>query len=143
MWRALAAAMLCLVVAHAAAGQAVGVLHITVSIVDAEHKTVPVPRHALLISDNPASAPPRRVVTATDGTATVRLVPGNYTVESDEPLIFQGQAIHWTQTLDIAANRDAVLELTANNAEVEPASAAAVAAASASTAARPAENDAS
>ena len=90
------------------------------SLVDAERKATPVPRHALLISDNPASAPPRRVVTALDGTADVRLRPGNYTVESDRPVAFQGKAYQWTQIVDIVAGRDAVLELTADNAEVEP-----------------------
>ena len=79
------------------------------------------PRHALLISDNPASAPPRRIVTALDGTADVKLRPGNYTVESDQPVAFHGKAYQWTQTVDIVAGRDAVLELTADNAEVEAA----------------------
>ena len=92
--------------------------------VDAERKTTPVPRHALLISDNPASAPPRRIVTALDGTADVRLRPGNYTVESDQPVAFNGKAYQWTQMVDIVAGRDAVLELTADNAEVEPVTAA-------------------
>ena len=77
------------------------------------------PHHALLISDNPASAAPRRIVTALDGTADVKLRPGNYTVESDRPVAFQGKAYQWTQTVDIVAGRDAVLELTAGNAEVE------------------------
>ena len=81
---------------------------------------MPVPRHALLISDDPTSAPPRRIVTTLDGTADVRLRPGNYTVESDEPLAFQGKAYQWRHTLDIAAGRDATLELTAANADVEP-----------------------
>ena len=62
---------------------------------------------------------PRRIVTALDGTADVRLRPGNYTVESDRPVAFQGKAYQWTQIVDIAAGRDAVLELTADNAEVE------------------------
>ena len=43
----------------------------------------------LLISDNPATGAPRRVVTSLEGTVDVRLRPGNYTVESDEPLVFQ------------------------------------------------------
>ena len=76
-----------------------------VVVVDAEGKAMPVPRHALLISDNPTSAPPRRVVTTLDGTADVRLRPGNYTVESDEPLAFQGKAYQWRHTLDVAAGR--------------------------------------
>ena len=99
--------------------QALSVLHVKVTLVDAERKATPVPRHALLISDNPASAPPRRVVTALDGTADVTLRPGNYTVESDKPVAFQGKAYQWIQTVRIVAGRDAVLELTADNAEVE------------------------
>jgi S1-C subfamily serine protease len=108
----------------AASGQELSVLHIKVVVADAERKATPVPRHALLISDNPASAPPRQIVTAPDGTADVRLRPGNYTVESDRPVVFNGKAYHWTQMVDIVSGRDAVLELTGDNAEVEPATAA-------------------
>jgi S1-C subfamily serine protease len=101
------------------AGQAVSVLHIKVVLVNADQKATPVARHALLISDNPSTTSPRRIVTAMDGTADVRLPPGNYTIESDRPVAFQGKAYQWTQTLDIVAGRDAVLELTTDNAEVE------------------------
>ena len=118
--RALAVATLLSIVPRAAFVQAPSVLHIRIVVVDAEGKAMPVPRHALLISDNPTSAPPRRIVTTLDGTADVRLRPGNYTVESDEPLAFQGKAYQWRHTLDIAAGRDATLELTAANADVEP-----------------------
>jgi S1-C subfamily serine protease len=103
-----------------AAVQAQGVLHIKVVLLDADRKPTAVPRHALLVSDNPASAPPRRIVTALDGTAELTLRPGSYTVESDRPVTFQGKAYQWTQMVDIAAGRDTVLELTAANAEVEP-----------------------
>jgi S1-C subfamily serine protease len=126
MLRGAVAAALLSVVLHAAAfqAQAPGVLHIRIVLVDAERKPMPVPRHALLISDNPATATPRRVVTGPDGTADVRLPPANYTVESDEPVAFQGKAYQWTQTIDIVAGRDMVLELTADNAEVGPAGSA-------------------
>src|SRR6185295_19933977 len=110
---------------RAASGQELSVLHIKIVVVDAERKTTPVPRHMLLVSDNPASAPPRQIVTALDGTANVRLRPGNYTVESDRPVVFHGKAYQWTQMVDIAAGRDAVLELTADNAEVEATTASA------------------
>ena len=110
-------------VVSSAAGQAVSVLHIKVVLADADRKATPVARHALLISDNPSSAPPRRIVTSIDGTADVRLPPGNYTVESDQPIAFQGKAYQWTQMVDIVAGRDAVLELTTDNAEVEAVSA--------------------
>jgi S1-C subfamily serine protease len=105
-------------------GPALSILHIKIALRDANQQVTPVPRHALLISDNPATAAPRRIVTALDGTADVRLRPGNYTVESDQPVAFHGTAYQWTQVVDIAAGRDAVLELTADNAEAEPASAA-------------------
>jgi S1-C subfamily serine protease len=114
--------LLFLVVAQTTA-QELSVLHIKVALVDAD-KTRPVPHHALLISDNPATAEPRRVVTGVDGTADVRLRPGNYTVESDEPVAFRGKAYQWTQTLDIVAGRDRTLELTTANAEVADASTA-------------------
>ena len=99
------------------AGQTLSVLHIKVVLIDAAQRVIPVPRHALLISDNPASATPRRVLTAPDGTVSVRLPPGNYTVESDQPIAFEGKAYQWMQILDIVAGQDATLELTASNAE--------------------------
>jgi S1-C subfamily serine protease len=120
MVRALVIATIFFVIPRAASAQPLSVLHIKVVLVDADRKATPVPRHALLVSDNPATAPPRRIVTALDGTVDVRLRPGNYTVESDQAVVFQGKAYLWTQTLDIAAGRDAALELTAANAEVEP-----------------------
>ena len=120
MLRALLLALLLVVSAHVASGQALGVLHIKVVVIDAEQNATPVPGHALLISDNPPSAPPRRIVTTRDGTANVRLRPGNYTVESDRPVAFQGRNYQWTERVDVAAGRDAVLELTAANADAEP-----------------------
>ena len=122
------------VILRAAAGQEPSVLHIRVVLIDADRKPMPVPRHVLLISDNPATAEPRRVVTRLDGTADVRLRPANYTVESDTPVAYNGTAYGWTQIVDIVAGHDAVLELTADNAEVTPA-------ASGSTSATPLETD--
>jgi hypothetical protein len=101
-----------------ASSQALGVLHVKVTLTDAARASIPIARHALLISDNPATSTPRRIVTAPDGTALVRLRPGNYTVESDEPVTFNGKGYQWTQTVDITAGGDVVLELNANNAEV-------------------------
>jgi S1-C subfamily serine protease len=120
MHRALFLALLFLVGSSAVAGQALGVLHIKVVVIDSERKAVPVARHVLLVSDNPPSAPPRAIVTARDGTADVRLRPGNYTVESERPIAFEGRVYQWTERVDVPAGRDAVLELTADNADVEP-----------------------
>ena len=123
MIRATLLSALVLLVPSAGVSQTLSVLHIRIQLVDADGKTMPVPRHALLISDNPSTAAPRRVVTSVEGTADVRLRPGNYTVESDQPVTFRGKAYQWTQTLDVVAGRDAVLELTAANADSEVASA--------------------
>ena len=117
MVRALILLTLIAVIPSAARAQTESVLHIKIVLIDADGKSTPVPRHALLISDNPATSSPRRVVTALDGTADVRLSPGNYTVESDRPVALKGKAYQWTQIIDIAAGRDAVLELTAKNAD--------------------------
>src|SRR4051812_33164931 len=119
MRRATVVAALLLAIARPAASQAVGVLHIHVVLIDADGTPSPIPRHALLVSDNPATVTPRRIVTGPDGRVDVRLRAGNYTVESDRPLVFHGKSYQWTRTLDIVAGRDAVLELTDNNAEVE------------------------
>jgi len=124
MVRSLVLAALFFMTPGAAAVQNVGVLHIKVVLVDADGKATPVPHHALLISDNPATAAPRLVNTGLDGTADVKLKPGNYTVESDKPVAFQGKAYEWTQIVDITAGRDAALELTAKNAEVRAVGAA-------------------
>ncbi len=99
-------------------GQAPSILHIRVLLADAAGAATPVPRYLLLVSDNPATAPPREVVTGTDGTAQLKLPPGNYTVESDRPFVFAGKRYEWTQTIDVPAGRDTVLELTLANAQV-------------------------
>src|SRR6185436_16849020 len=119
MSRALFFATLVLVSSHAAFGQEFSVLHIKVVLVDVDGKAMPEPRHALLISDDPPSTAPRRILTTIGGTADVRLRPGSYTLESDQPIAFQGKAYEWSERVDIAAGRDGVLELTAANADVE------------------------
>ena len=124
MLRALTMVTLVAVLSGAASGQGLGVLHVTITLRDAAQASLPVARHALLISDNPPTSSPRRVVTAADGTADVRLRPGNYTVESDEPVASDGKGYQWRQTIEITAGRDVVLELTADNAEVGAAPAA-------------------
>ena len=118
MVRAFVLLAVAFVIPRSVFAQAQSVLHIKIVLVDADRKTTPVPGHALLISDNPATTAPRLVRTGIDGTADVKLRPGNYTVESDRPVTFHGKAYQWTQTLDVVAGRDAVLELTANNADV-------------------------
>lgn len=127
MSRKVALALLFLALPSAVVVQEPGVLHIRIVLLGTAQGLTPIRRHALLISDNPPSAPPRQVFTAQDGTVDVRLRPGNYTVESDRPVAFEGRAYQWTQFVDVLAGRDVVLELTADNADVETATATAVA----------------
>ena len=103
--------------AIAASAQSTVILHIKIVLTDSG-QTTPVPGHALLISDNPSTAPPRLIRTRVDGTADVTLRPGNYTIESDAPVSFHGRAYQWTQTIDVPAGRETTLSLTAANADV-------------------------
>jgi S1-C subfamily serine protease len=118
MLRALVLSALAAVFPVAASGQALVVLHIKVTVRNAAQTAIPLARHALLVSDNPSTSSPLRVLTAADGTVDVRLRPGSYTVESDEPVAFGGKGYQWTQMVEIKAGRDLVLELTAENAEI-------------------------
>lgn len=126
MTRALILAMIVFTIPRAVCAQT-SVLHIKVALAATDGKATPVPRHGLLISDNPATAEPRLIYTGPDGTADVKLPPGNYTVESDHPVAFSGKAFEWIQHLDIVAGRDAVLELTDRNARLAAADSSAAA----------------
>jgi hypothetical protein len=121
--RAVAIAALLVALPSSSTAQALGQLRVRIVLADTDGTPTPAPRHALLISENPSSAEPRRVITGLDGAVDVKLRPGNYTVESDKPLAFRGRRYQWMQIVDIAASRDTTLDLTATNAEVSDASA--------------------
>ncbi len=119
MGRALLVSLLLVLGSSAASAQALSQLHITVTLPDATGRITPVARHALLISDEPPSAPPRRIFTTPAGTVDVSLSPGRHAVESDRPVLFEGKRYEWSRRIDIVAGRDATLALTADNASVE------------------------
>src|SRR6185503_10390232 len=106
MGRALVLAILAVAAQAAIAGQTLVVLHIRAVLTDATGRATPVARHALIISDDPPTREARRIVTSIDGTADVKLRPGTYVVESDQPVALQGKTYRWRQTLDIVAGRD-------------------------------------
>ena len=116
MRRVLASVLVAFAVWGGASAQELPVLHLKVSVLNADRQQIPVARHALLVSENPATAAPRRVVTSPEGTAQIRLQPGNYTVESDRPFVLDGQSYEWVRSLDVVAGRDTTLELTADAA---------------------------
>ena len=115
--RLLFAASLVCTVTLVGAAQDTGLLRITVAVTDMDGNAVPVPRAQLLISDNPSTREPRRVRTGADGTIEINLPAGNYTVESDVPVRLGARNYAWTQILDVAAGRETVLELTAENSD--------------------------
>jgi S1-C subfamily serine protease len=123
--RALLVATVSIVSSLAMYAQASSTLHITVTLTDATGKTTSVGRHALLISQEPPTREPRRIVTTLAGTADVALAPGRYAVESEQPVAFEGNRYEWVRRVDIVAGRDATLELTTTNASVSPVAAAA------------------
>lgn len=124
MFRRLVLAIVVLLTAPIVAGQVLSVLRIKVVIVDGNGQAMPVPHYRLQISDNPASAPPRRVITSLEGVVEVRLPPGTYTVESERPFApggpggKDGKSYQWTMVVDVAIGRDTTLELNNSNAEV-------------------------
>src|SRR5688500_7940839 len=121
MGRALLAATFWSGCLAAAFAQAPGTLHITVTLADATGKSTPVARYAMLISEEPPTTPPRRILTTLAGTADVSLRPGRYAIESDQPVAFEGTTYEWSQRIDIVAGRNATLELTASNASIDTA----------------------
>jgi hypothetical protein len=98
--------------------QAAVVLRIEVVLPDAEGQRTPVPRHGLLISNDPVSAAPRRIVTDLEGIAIARLRPGRYVIESERAIPFHGKSYEWIRPVTVTATGETVLQLTAENAEV-------------------------
>lgn len=95
-----------------------GVLLIEVSAGTNEQGTAVARRHALLVSDNPPSRSPWRVVTRLDGTGRLTLPPGHYTIESEEPIVVQGRTYEWRQDVEVTAGGSTTVTLTTANAEV-------------------------
>ena len=133
MGRALLVAALWVLSSTPTFAQALSTLHVSITLPDGTGKITPVPRHALLISEEPPTAAPRRVLTTLAGTLDVSLRPGRYAVESDQPVAFEGKTYEWSQRIDIVAGRDATLELTADNASIDTATAPATSATRADT----------
>jgi S1-C subfamily serine protease len=118
MWGRVLATALLFVPLAGLGGQDTGVLHVRMTLPGSDGVPAPVPRHALLVSDNPVTTSPRVVRTAADGTVDVKLKPGSYTVESERAVMVQGQAYEWFQTVDVPAGGEATLDLNTSNAVV-------------------------
>jgi S1-C subfamily serine protease len=118
--------LLALLIALAPPTAQTAVLRVTVTVTAADGSVRPVPRHVLLISDDPVSMSPQRFVTTSNGTAEAHLKPGRYVVESDNPFVFEGKSYEWSQPVTVAPTGETTLALTGANASVEAASPGAV-----------------
>ena len=116
--RLVAALIATVIIVAVVSAQAPARLRVEVAVPGAGGEPAPVPRHALLVSDNPATAPPRRIATGADGTATLALAPGSYIVESDRPVVMAGRAYQWTEIVQLRAGAETTLRLTESNAEI-------------------------
>lgn len=114
---ALALAVLMGGLAPPLSGQASSSLRLEVTMTGPDGRPAPVARFALQITDNPASAPPRRTVTRADGTVDVRVAPGHYTVESVEPLVMGAARYQWAVSVEVAAGARVVVTMSEVNAE--------------------------
>jgi hypothetical protein len=93
-------------------------LRVRVVLTDASGVATPIPRLVLLVSDEPPTGEPRRVRTGADGTVELKVAPGSYIVELDEPIAFRGKAYNWTQLVEVSAGPETVLDLNTGNADI-------------------------
>lgn len=92
---------------------------IKVSVVDSELVLRNVPKFALVIrklgQDASADA---RVITSSDGRATTSLLPGYYTIASEQPLVFQNRSFSWNVTIAVDKVGPNIFELSNDNAKI-------------------------
>jgi len=94
-----------------------GTLVITAALVDRDMQVRAVPLHALLLTG--AGSDTLAIRTATDGSASLSVPPGTYTLTSVAPTEFQGHRYRWNLGLTITAVTTTAVALTNDNAAVE------------------------
>ena len=101
---------------HAQSPQAVS---IKVTVVDSELNLKNVPKFPLVVrraGDTPS--PESHITTGRDGEAILFLPPGNYTVGSEKPLVFQNRSFSWDLPFNVEQGKPAQLELSSDNAKI-------------------------
>lgn len=89
------------------------------SVVDSDLKVRSVPKFALIVRPlGRTVSPETRVVTDTEGRATASLVPGYYSVGSEQPLTFQNRSFTWSVTFVVDQSGPNIFELSSDNAKV-------------------------
>jgi S1-C subfamily serine protease len=101
------------------ASQTQQLLRVRILLIDSDLNVKPVPKHVVLITPRSPAAEPRRFVMGMDGTADTSLPPGDYVVQSEKPVEFQGKSYRWTQSFTMKSGVDTLLELSVDNATIE------------------------
>ena len=96
-----------------------GNIVITAALVDRDMQVRAVPLHALLLIG--AGSDTFSIRTATDGRASLSVPPGIYVVSSVAPTEFQGRRFRWRVGLTISSGTTSTIDLTNDNALVDPA----------------------
>ena len=102
-----------------AAAQSQQLLRVKILLIDSDLNVKPVPKHVLFVTPRPTPGEPRRLVMGMDGSAETSLAPGDYVIESEKPVEFQGKSYRWAQSFTMKAGIDSVLELSVDNATIE------------------------
>ena len=93
-------------------------LNVLAILVDTDLNVKPVPRHALMLRSKSGDA--QRVVTGLDGKASITIAPSDYVLESERPIDFQGKSYRWKVAVSLKAGGTTSIELSLDNAAIEP-----------------------
>ena len=97
--------------------QSIATLQITTVLVDTDLNVKPVPRHVFLLRAGAGEI--QRIVTGLDGKAQIVTSPGDYTLESERPVDFQGKSYKWKVSISLSPGQSIAVELSIDNAVIE------------------------
>lgn len=90
-----------------------------VALVDKGLNLKNVPKLGLLIrKENDTAFGERRISTSFDGSATIELPPGNYTVASENGTTLEDRTFHWEHKFAVETGKNTTIELSNNNAKI-------------------------
>lgn len=103
--------------------RALGKVSIKVSLNDNEKTAHLVQNFGLVVKKLDKESPETtisaiRVKTMADGTVSLSLIPGDYVVESEKPLIVNGKSYEWSVRLKVESGSTALLELDDSNTTI-------------------------
>jgi hypothetical protein len=92
---------------------------VKVAVVAADLSVKPVPKYSLSVCRQPGCQPQYPCSSDLEGTLTVTLPPGDYTIASKAPLDFEGKRYSWSLNFTLPPDKDVSLELSNDNASIE------------------------